>query len=105
MKIGVYFQSWSSHWASFSETLDLSEVDADIIYLAFARPDCGYRSGQNSFGGTGLDFSSNFDVVKGSIKILRDQGKIVMLSVGGASYSFNSVNYYGIEALARDLGK
>lgn len=101
-KVGVYFQSWSSAWSS--KDLDLLHVTSDIIYLAFVHPNCGFVAGQNSFAGTGLDFSSEFSVVKAAIVALQSQGKKVMLSVGGASYGFAKVNIDGIMNLKKALG-
>lgn len=100
--IGIYFQSWSSKWSSTK--LDLEDTDGDIIYLSFVNPSCSYRSGQLSFGGTGLDFSSDFVVVQNAILQLKLKKKIVMLSVGGATYSFQNLNVSSVVALAKDLG-
>lgn len=102
MTIGVYFQSWSSAWSS--QHLDLEQCDGDIIYLAFVNPACSYQKGQNSFSGTGLDFSSDFKVVKDAIAVLRSRGKKVMLSVGGATYQFQTVHVENLNALQQDLG-
>lgn len=100
--IGVYFQSWSSKWSS--SELDLASTEGDIIYLSFANPNCQYKSGQLNFTGTGLDFSSDFAVVKSAIATLKSKQKIVMLSVGGATYHFDNLNIEGVVALAKDLG-
>jgi chitinase len=99
--IGIYFQSWSSKWSS--SDLDLASTDGDIIYLSFVKPSCQYRSGQHTFLGTGLDFSSDFKVVQSAIRVLKSKNKIVMLSVGGATYPFDSLNVDGVVALAKDL--
>ena len=74
--IGVYFQSWSSNWSSSSSSLDLSKVDLpiNIVYLSFVNPSCNYVKGSNVLSGTGLDFSSDFNVVKGAISILKKKG-------------------------------
>ena len=71
--LGVYFQSWSSNWASTASNLDLSKIDLPInlVFLSFANPSCSYIKGSNTFAGTGLDFSSDFLVVKNSIDILK----------------------------------
>jgi chitinase len=104
--IGAYFQSWSSNWSSSSSSLDLSKVDLpiNIVYLCFVNPSCNYVKGSNVLSGTGLDFSSDFNVVKGAVSILKKKGIIVMLSVGGATYHFNSVNYENIFNLMIDIG-
>ncbi len=98
----MYFQSWSSAWSS--QHLDLEQCDGDIIYLAFVNPACSYQKGQNSFSGTGLDFSSDFKVVKDAIAVLRSKGKKVMLSVGGATYQFQTVHVENLIAFQQDLG-
>jgi chitinase len=104
--IGTYFQTWSSGWASSGSALDLSKVQSpiNIVYLSFADPNSTYTSGQNTFTNTGIQFSSNFNVVKDAISILKSKGIIVMLSVGGGSYPYTSFNPTGIAALVNDLG-
>lgn len=105
--IGVYFQTWSSQWSSNPASLDLANVAGyDIIYLAFVTPNCTYVKGSTSWGGTGLDFSSDFLVVKSAIGSLVSKGIKVVLSVGGATYpydGFTSLNAQCIADLARDL--
>lgn len=100
-RVGVYFQSWSSSWAS--QHLDLENCEGDLVYLAFVNPSCSYRSGQMTFAGTGLDFSSDFKVVKSAIEVLKSKNKKVMLSVGGATYQFNTIQVENILALQKDL--
>lgn len=104
--LGVYFQSWSSNWASSANNLDLSKIELPInlVFLSFVNPNCSYVKGSNSFSGTGLDFSSEFLVVKNAIEILKNKGIIVMLSVGGATYPFTTYNSQNVAALANDLG-
>ena len=104
--IGVYFQSWSSNWSSSGSSLDLSKISSpiNIVYLSFVNPSCNYVKGSNVLSGTGLDFSSDFNVVKDAINILKNKGIIVMLSVGGATYSFNTINYNNIVNLMNDIG-
>lgn len=101
-KVGVYFQSWSSAWASHN--LDLERVEGDVVYLAFANPNCNYSKGQKTFGGTGLDFSSDFKVVADAIVSLKSRGVIVMLSIGGATFGFETIRVENIIALVTDLG-
>ena len=100
-RVGVYFQSWSSKWSS--QHLDLESVEGDVIYLAFVKPDCNYQKGQYTFSGTGLDFSSDFKVVRDAITVLKNNGKTVMLSVGGATYGFGVVKIENLVALQKDL--
>jgi len=99
--IGSYFCSWSSKWTSKKEELDIKDVESDIIYISFAKPDCQYTKG--SFHGTGLQFSSDFQVVSDACKLLQDT-KTVMLSVGGGTYhGWNHLNVDAIISLADDL--
>ena len=104
--IGIYFQSWSCNWASSGSSLDLSKINLpiNIVYLSFINPYCNYIKGSNILAGTGLDFSSDFNVVKEAISILKKKGIIVMLSVGGATYNFNNINYDNIFNLMLDIG-
>jgi len=104
--IGIYFQSWSCNWASSGSSLDLSKINLpiNIVYLSFVNPSCNYVKGSNVLSGTGLDFSSDFSVVKEAISILKKKGIIVMLSVGGATYHFNNINYDNIFNLMLDIG-
>lgn len=104
--IGVYFQSWSCNWSSSAISLDLSKIELpiNIVYLSFVNPSCNYVKGSNVLTGTGLDFSSDFNVVKGAVSILKKKGIITMLSVGGATYHFDSINYENIYNLMIDLG-
>lgn len=103
--IGVYFETWSCPWTAKAETLQLSLLSPVIntVFLAFALPNCSYVAGSNSFTGTGLQFSSDFSVVKGSIGILHKRGVKVLLSVGGATYPFVKFNPKSIAALVTDL--
>jgi hypothetical protein len=103
--IGAYFESWSANWASSGETHDLVKINnsINIIYLSFVHPNCSYTKGSNTFTGTGLQFSSDFTVIKNAIKILRNKGCIVMLSVGGATYHFDVFNPVNIANLVYDL--
>jgi hypothetical protein len=104
--IGTYYQSWSAPWVSRGEDLDLSKIASpvNVVYLSFCTADCTYVKGSNSFGGTGLAFSSDFAVVKKSIEILKNKGVVVMLSVGGATYPFTTYNARNVADLCNDLG-
>lgn len=59
-------------------------------------PDCAYIAGSNSFAGTGLQFSSDFSVIKGAIAVRRAAGGRTLLSVGGDIY----FNWAGLNAAA-----
>ena len=103
----VYFQSWSSKWASKASDLDLANIDEriHIVNIAFVNPGCAYTKGLYSFAGTGLDFSMDFIIVKQAIDLLKQKGVVVMLSVGGGSYAFPPVNNcVAVCSLAVDLG-
>lgn len=104
--IGVYYQTWSCNWSSDPKKLDLAQIQkpVDIIYLSFANPESTYSPGSCKFQGSGLDFSSDFGVVQSCIGYLKWKGIKIMLSVGGASYAWNNVNFVSVCALARDLG-
>lgn len=99
--IGSYFCSWSSKWASKKEDVDIKDVESDIIYISFAKPDCQYTS--NSFENTGLTFSSDFEIVADAVKDLSET-KTVMLSVGGGTYhGWDNLNVESLISLADDL--
>lgn len=105
--VSVYWQSWSGAWGSDPNKLDLvtgMKEGIKIVNLAFACPNMTYTPG--SFAGTGLQFSSDFEVVKQAIAILRSKGVKVMLSVGGGSYPFAGMydNAKACCAFAKDLG-
>ena len=107
--ICVYYTSWSSPWVSNSEHMDLAIIrdnisGVDCVNISFAQPDMTYTKG--SFNGTGLQFSQDFDVVVGAIKILKSKGVIVMLSIGGGAYwsGTKSCNVNDWFRLASDLG-
>lgn len=107
-KIGVYYETWSDKWTNDVTKSGLYNMDDNvtIVYLAFAKPECTYVTNQNSWIGTGLNFSSDWKVIKSAIDVIKKKGKTVMLSVGGGSYwsgtkPFNTVNCV---ALMNDLG-
>ena len=103
--LGVYYESWSAGWSDKPEKHDLVKIPKpiNIVYISFVSPNCSYTKNSFKFDGTGLQFCSDFNVVKGAIKILRQQGVIVMLSVGGATYPFDVFNPTNIANLANDL--
>lgn len=106
-EIAVYFQSWSAGWTSQGSQHALANLPPYVttILLAFVRPDLSYASGTNSLGGTGLDFSSDFTVVRDAVKIARSKGQKVILSVGGATYTnWAGFNANAVAAFAKDLG-
>ena len=104
--LGCYWQTWSGAWSSSSSTMDLAQISSpiNVVFLSFAQPNCTYVSGSNTWSGTGLNFSSDFSVVKGAIQILQQRGVVVILSCGGATYSWDTYNVAGLAALVADLG-
>ncbi|WP_141733286.1 glycosyl hydrolase family 18 protein [Oligoflexus tunisiensis] len=104
-----YYESWSAGWASSGADHSLSKLPPYIttVLLSFVRPEVSYRAGQNSWLGTGMDFSSDFAVVKDAIRILKTKNPRtkVLLSVGGATYgNWSQVNPESVAALVHDLG-
>lgn len=104
--LAVYFQSWSATWSSSVSTFDLTKIPEpiNIVILSFVNPNCSYVSGSNSFIGTGLDFSSDFNIVRGAIQSLQKRNIIVMIAIGGATYPFDVFNPSNIASLVKDLG-
>jgi chitinase len=103
---GAYFESWGMNWSSSGANTGLANIKhANIVYLSFASPNCTYKLGQMSWEGTGLGFSSDFQVIKDAVSILQNRGVVVMLSVGGATYPFSAdYNADGLANLVKDLG-
>jgi hypothetical protein len=109
--IGLYFPTWSSPWTSDPTKMDLAGMKKefptlDVVYISFASPDNTYVKGSKKWDGTGLSFSMDWNVVVDAIKILKSQGVVVMLSVGGGSYwsSTKLLNAKGSVDLMNDLG-
>jgi chitinase len=107
-KIGVYYESWSEKWVNDPSKSGLYNLDSrvTIVYLAFANPECSYVANQNSWIGTGLNFASDWKIVKDSIAALKKRNVTVMLSVGGGSYWSSTKNFkpQNCVALMNDLG-
>lgn len=108
-EIVAYYQSWSAGWASDGASLSLAKLPPYIttVLLSFVRPETSYQAGQQSWVGTGMDFSSDFKVVKDAIKVLKTKnpGTKVLLSIGGASYvNWKQANASAVAALVKDLG-
>jgi hypothetical protein len=110
-KTSLYFPTWASPWVAKSSDMDLAKLTqtlpgVGIVYLSFADPTCIYVKQQRNFNGTGIQFSQDFSVVVGAIKILKDAGVVVMLSVGGGAY-WNGTKQYNAKNcvdLMNDLG-
>jgi chitinase len=102
--LGAYVESWSMPWTSSTNNHLTNVKHANIVYLSFAFPNCTYKRGQMTWDGTGLQFSSDFGVIRDSIAVLKNRGVIVMLSVGGATYPFDAnYNADGAANLVKDL--
>jgi aryl-phospho-beta-D-glucosidase BglC (GH1 family) len=110
-----YFPSWSDpyyYYAGYSGTpmtdaqlLAASKLDQTSttpytdIYIAFAQPNFTWSGiTNNTWTGTGIQFSSSPQDVAQAIRLVHNAGKRVVLSVGGATYS----NW---PELAADAGK
>jgi chitinase len=104
--IGVYFESWACPWTDVAEKCRLAEIEKpiDTVMLSFVRPDCTYRKSQETWAGTGMDFSVEFKVVKKAIQILKQKGIKVLLAVGGATYQFDIYDHQNVAHLMMDLG-
>lgn len=103
--IGVYYETWACPFASKAEDCALAKIEKpiDIVFLSFCQPNCTYKKSQGTWSGTGLNFSSDFQVIRQAIQILKQKGIKVLLSVGGASYSFDVFNHKAVAELMYDL--
>ena len=76
------------------------------ILIALADPIKKYVPGSNTFGGTGLNFYSEFNVLKATITLVKKTKPNLkfILSIGGATYAWKSHNYSEIISLMKNLG-
>ena len=98
-----YFPSWSENYYYYAGYSGTPMTDAQLIAtsklaaisktpytdicLAFAQPNFSWSGlTANTWSGTGLGFSSAPADVTQSIRILHQQGRRILLSVGGATY-------------------
>jgi chitinase len=104
--LGAYFCSWSSNWSATASSSDLCNIDPNIniVYLSFVTPACSYEKNSKKWNRTGLDFSSEFNIIREAIEKLKESGVIVMLSVGGPTFTFDVFNPENIANLVVDLG-
>lgn len=104
-----YFPSWSDTWYSYTTDAQLLSVSklAQVsttpytdVYLAFALPNFAWSGlANNSWSGTGLNFTAAPQDVAQAIRLLHNAGQRVVLSVGGATYNA------GWGTLAAEAGK
>jgi chitinase len=79
----------------------------NAVMVSFAKPDCTYTKGSLSLQGTGLDFSSDGQVVADAIAALKaaQPNTRVLLAVGGATYTgFSAMNTKCIKDIVDDFG-
>lgn len=85
-----YYESWRDPRTSSAAMSQIANLPPYVtqVLLSFFDPAGSYDGGV-SFAGTGLDFSSDPQVVKESISLLKSKNPRtkVLLSVGGATYS------------------
>lgn len=103
--IGVYYETWACPWTDKAEECELAKIDVPVthIFLSFCRPDCTYKKSQGTWKGTGLEFSSDFQVIRQAIQIVKKKGIKVILSIGGANGIWGGWNSLGIALLCYDL--
>ena len=103
-----YFQTWSMDWASDPAKTSLANLPAYFtqVVLSFMKPDATY-SGGVTLANTGLQFSSDAQVIKDAIKLLkqRNPDTKVLVAVGGATYTnFQSLNMNAIVKFVNEFG-
>jgi len=91
MSSALYFPSWSTRWSSNPSECPISQLKTKYpklthIFICFSKPDLSYSKGQYTFAGTGLEFSSDFSVIREAITFIKSKGVKVFLSVGGGAY-------------------
>lgn len=103
-----YHETWSENAAGSAPATRLAGLPAyvNVVVLAFARPDVGYRGGLD-LTGTGLQVPFSGAVLRDAAARLRERnpGTRVLLSVGGATYhNWRDFDPQGVARLVRDLG-
>lgn len=102
--IGIYFQSWCSNFINEDHAFTNIDEYFNVCYICFVHPLCNYQKRSYTFKDSGLDFSCDFKLVKNNIEKLKKKNIVVILSVGGAEYSFRKINCENIANLCFDLG-
>lgn len=107
LQVGAWYPTWSD-WNQSLTPFDAKLSDLlDVVAIFVAKPDLSYTPGQNSWSGTGVEFSeyNNFANVKADVAAMRAKGTKVLLAIGGATYNnWSTFNITGINALVSDLG-
>lgn len=96
--------SWSMPWIGNGNESELANVNGyNTVLLSFIQPDTTYTGGL-TFEGTGLQFSSEPQVIKDAIAALRSKGVKVLLAVGGATYhNWAGLNPAGVAAFVNEF--
>jgi hypothetical protein len=76
-----YYPSWM---AATTQPLSATSGAYTHVVIAFAKPDLAFNG--KSWVGTGLQFETSLDDVRGQIAALHKRGIRVLLAVGGATY-------------------
>ena len=109
MKVSIsgYYESWSTEETSTADKNSLSKIPNYIKYIiiCFAKPDLIYNDFNDFQKTTGLQFHSNFTIIKEAIQISKQNNpdQKFLLSVGGPIYSWENVNFNNISKLISDL--
>jgi hypothetical protein len=107
LQVGAWYPTWSD-WNQSLIPFDPKLSDLlDVVAIFVGKPDMSYTSGQNSWSGTGVEFSdyNNFGNVKADVAAMRAKGTKVLLAIGGATYNnWSTFNVQAINALVTDLG-
>ena len=101
--------SWSMPWVGNAAEADLSNVSGySLVILSFMQPDTTYAAGTGpSLEGTGLQFSSEPQVIKESIATLKSKNPDVkvLVAVGGATFhNWEDLNPQGIASFVSEFG-
>lgn len=110
---GGYFVGYYQSWTPDSQTSDASKTNlanlpsyVNIVNLAFMKPAATYTKGSLNFSGTGLEFNYTGAVLKQAIAKLHEKNPAtkVLVSVGGGSNTWESLNTKAIADFVADFG-
>lgn len=105
-----YFPSWSETWASAGTNSKMREIPSFVthVFLSFGKPDMTYVQGSYDIAQTGIQTPYDGCTLKETVKVLKDRGVKVILSIGGETYwntpSAYNINYQQIKDLVDDMG-